>query len=507
MRRSIKIRSVHVAAILTAALAVISCAGEASAKTPKNVILMIADGAGFNAYRAGSMYEGKWDAAKGVGTQVYDGPGWVKYGCTTYPLTTSVTQTGTTDQDAKLVYQPGKAWGNSPLDGKKRFAGYGYVMSGATDSAAAGTALASGTKTYNNAINWTNTDRPLQGVTLPEIAKANGKAVGVVTTVPLSHATPACLGGAHNRDRDDYAGIANEMFGAPYLDVIMGAGHPEFDSNGKPKAAAKPAKDSAKPAGDSAKYVGGEATWKQLKAGTHPAGWKLIQTKQQFETLAKGEGFAGIKVLGVAQVADTLQQRRGKHQPTDKPFSQPMNENVPNLETMTRAALAVLDADPDGFLLTVEGGAVDWAAHANQPARVIEEQVDFNRAVQAVAAWVENRSNWDETLVIVTADHETGMLWGANSDSAAFDPVQDAGPGKMPGMKFHSTSHTNSLVPLHARGPGSEQFARLVDGKDEKAAAAWRFSGQYVDNTEVFAVIQAGLVGQPAAVAPAAAGQ
>ena len=77
------------------------------------------------------------------------------------------------------------------------------------------------------------------------------------------------------------------------------------------------------------------------------------------------------------------------------------NPNVPSLETMTRGALAYLSQDPNGFFVMIEGGAVDWAAHANNTARIIEEQVDFNRSVAAVVEWVEQNSSWDETLVIV----------------------------------------------------------------------------------------------------------
>ena len=93
----------------------------------------------------------------------------------------------------------------------------------------------------------------------------------------------------------------------------------------------------------------------------------------------------------------------------------PLNTTVPGLATMTEGALNVLDNDEQGFFLMVEGGAIDWAAHANQTGRTIEEEIDFNKAVDAVIYWVQRNSNWSETVLIVTGDHETGTLYGPGS--------------------------------------------------------------------------------------------
>ena len=122
---------------------------------------------------------------------------------------------------------------------------------------------------------------------------------------------------------------------------------------------------------------------------------------------------------------------------------------------------------------------------------MIEEQIDFLEAVEAVVAWVESHGGWDDTLLILTADHETGLLWGPKSDKVAFQPLVDHGPGKMPGMKYNSHGHSNSLVPLYARGAGSQRFADLVRGTDATAASVWSVSGRYVDNTDIFAVLNA----------------
>ena len=100
------------------------------------------------------------------------------------------------------------------------------------------------------------------------------------------------------------------------------------------------------------------------------------------------------------------------------PFVVPYTSSVPDLATMTRGALNVLDDDPDGLFLMVEGGAVDHAAHVGQSGRLIEEELAFDDAVDAVVAWVEARSSWSETLVIVTGDHETGYRWGPDRTRA-----------------------------------------------------------------------------------------
>ena len=127
---------------------------------------------------------------------------------------------------------------------------------------------------------------------------------------------------------------------------------------------------------------------------------------------------------------------------------------------------------------------------------MIEEQIDYLKAVEAVVAWVEKNSSWDDTLLILTADHETGLIWGPDSDKTAFEPIVDRGPGNVPGLKYNSSGHSNSLVPLLVRGAGSQQFAKLVVGTDKTAASRFGFSGQYVENTSVFHVMKAAVTGK-----------
>ena len=153
---------------------------------------------------------------------------------------------------------------------------------------------------------------------------------------------------------------------------------------------------------------------------------------------------------------------------------------------MTKAALNILDDNPNGLFLHVEGGAVDWANHDKQGGRMIEEQIDFNNAVQAVVDWIETNSSWEESLLILTADHECGLLWGPDSYNIAYDPIVDNGQGNMPGLMYNSGSHSNSLVPVYAKGVNSELFDTFADEYDP-------IRGYYIDNTEIFEVMNAAI--------------
>lgn len=403
---------------------------------PKQVILLISDGMGFLHMKAADWYE-----AGPEGKAVYQD----------FPV-----QMAMATFMAGGNYEPEKAWADPD-----------YIKENPTDSAAAVTAMATGVKTYKGAVNYSLEKEPLYLIT--EEAEERGKATGVVSSVPLSHATPAGFV-AHHASRNNYAEIAREMFCQSPVDVIMGCGHPWYNGDGKPLEKAS-----------TFKYVGGEETWAALKEGTLEVAdadgdgkadpWTFLEKRKDVQALAKTENTSK-RVLAIPEVAQTLQQKRSGD---DKavPYAVPLTQTVPTLEEMTRAALNVLDNDPDGFFLMVEGGAVDWASHENQLGRAIEEQIDFNRAVDAVVEWVEKNSSWEETLVIVTADHECGYL--ANSEGIAREPEPSA-QGILPAMTWQGNYHTNSLVPFYAKGPGSAIFATQAAGTDP-------MRGDYLDNT------------------------
>lgn len=420
-----------------------SCAWAAAAK---NVVLFIADGAGFNSFHCAAYYEhGE------LGRQAYDAFE-VKLACTTGAY-------------GSPAYDPAKAWSDFRSHRVK-----------ATDSAAAATALNTGVKTQNGRISVDAEGRVL--VTIAEIAAGLGKSTGAVTSVPFSHATPAAVF-AHNTGRSNTRKIAEEIVYRSGLTVVFGAGHPAYDDEGK--ALVREDWDTG--------YCSA-SVYEALAAGTTGRGWELVETREAMEALAAAETCELRRVFGLVRNSSTLQYRR------DGKRMGGLNEGVPTLETMALAALNVLSADEDGFFLMVEGGAIDWANHDKNLARMVEEFGDFNRTVAAVMRRLEQKGLLGETLVIVTADHETGQLWGENAgekSATPFDLPKNRGKGVLPAAKHFSSGHTNVLVPLYARGPGSEMFGGLVDGKDEKAAEAWGFSGEYVDNTEVFVVMKAAI--------------
>jgi len=466
----------------------------------KNVFMMITDGASFGAWDAADLY------TKGNTTaSPYFGSEYKKYLMTTYPLNMSSTPNG--NMTPQVSYDPTKAWDNTPIGGSHFFEGYKYLKQNATDSAAAGTALATGQKTYNNAINWSNepqtTGAPIVP-TIPELAKQCGLAVGTISSVQWSHATPATFSNAHNISRNNYMAIANNMLSGKVMDVIMGAGHPQFNDDGVRQIVNY---DDPAVTDSRARYVGGRNTWIQLNEGTHPEGWSLIQTKPDFEKLANGtspllSNPANLRLVGTAEVATTLQQSRSGFAPTDKVDEDPLNNNVPTLLTMTKGAVNALAAKSaattdKGFFLQIEGGAVDWAAHANQTARLIEEQRDFNAAVDFVISWIEANGGWDNNLLIITTDHGNSMPLGPDSNTVFMDRIEAGDVTGVPTVRWHSTNHTNELVALFARGAGAELFDKLVDGQDTYFGLYypdWQakgFDGRYLDNTDVFTVLKA----------------
>ena len=431
----------------------------------KNVILVIGDGMGYNAVKATGYYSGKKMAFE-------EFP--VKLSVATYPADAGDAEpvegviTGT-----KQGYDRGRAWNDT-----------GYLRKNCTESSAAATAMATGVKTYNKAIGIGMRSDTLRN--LVEIAKLLGKSAGVVSSVPFSHATPAGFV-THNKSRSDYKGIARDMLLRSRCDVIMGTGNPAFDDNGKAvRGRWKPAR-----------YVGDSSLWTQLIKGSgknirfkfegddytvqdcngdgFPDPWTLVQRLDEFRKMESGN--VPVRVLGCPEVYSSLQVTRDTlNGETRKsgPFITPFIPTVPTLSEMSLGALNILDNNPKGFFLMIEGGAIDWAEHENSKGRTIEEIMSMDDAVRAVVGWVNTYSSWEETIVIVTADHETGYLWGA----LPFTPIGDKGKGNLPLMKFNSPDHTNSLVPLYAKGAGSEWLIDSASGSDP-------VRGPYIQNTDI----------------------
>ena len=423
--------------------AALTAAPAAVTPAPKNVIVMIGDGMGFNQLDAGTLFR---DGTSSGQVNVTAG-GSISHVAGVLPpeLAGSDVQLSVRTTQYGASYDPSAAWSS-----------FGYVLDNPTDSAAAATAMATGTKTSNGAIGVDITGATLENLT--EYAVATGRKAGVVTTVPFSHATPAGFS-AHDVDRNHYKAIARDQLNSK-LSVVMGAGHPWYTDNHNKRSSAKYT------------YLY-KSDYKRLARGT--SGFTYLTSKKRFKALTTGS--APKRVFGLARVASTLQEKRKGA--TDVPGAK-LN-GVPSLAMMTAGALNVLDSDPDGLFLMVEGGAIDWANHASEKGRVLEETGDFLDAIGAVNSWVETHSSWAETLLIVTADHESGYLTGAGSNPDWTAITGTA--GAVPAMSYHSSGHTRQLVPLFARGAGASLFTAEVVGDDP-------VRGAYVDNTSIAAVVE-----------------
>jgi len=236
-----------------------------------------------------------------------------------------------------------------------------------TDSAAAGTAIATGFKTYNGMISTVKVgDKLVNVTTLLELAKYSGKATGLVTTTRITHATPAVFA-SHVEDRDMEKEIAKQLI-KEKVNVLFGGGKKKFDSD-------------------------------TLKLA-EKMGYKVVYTKKDLESVD------GNYVLGLFS-------------DSHMPYVLDRDEDTVGLLDMTKKAIKLLEKDPDGFFLMVEGGRIDHACHANDVASVVAETKEFDDVVGYCLDYA--RKNKD-TLVIVLADHETGGL-GVGIDYG--DPIDE----------------------------------------------------------------------------------
>ncbi len=354
---------------------------------------------------------------------------------------------------------------------------YDYLIwNSTTDSAAAATAMASGVRSYNSAINYTLDGAPAPFIT--QQVKALGKGAGVVTTKPFTDATPAAFG-TQNDFRDNEPAISDALIRNGLLDVIITPGHPEFGSGGVPRTPSFGTISQTNLSG--------------LRDGS--LGWTLVDSAAGLEAIGKGTQAAPNKLFGLVPVASALNSRdtTGQTNAYDPRIHVEGNlpEGVvpfvmPDLDTLSMAAIRSLAQNPNGFFLMIEGASVDSAAHANNLPQLIEEMLAFNRAVGSVVDWIETHSSWSETLLIVTSDHGNGLFLGPQSDAVAFQDPLAGEPGTLPEGIFWTTNHTNELLPLWARGPGSELLASFVEGFDPRR-------GEYMHLVDINAVMSASL--------------
>ena len=471
----------------------------ARASKIQNVIVVINDGAGPTVYDATRLYLNA--------PLVTDGQPFRRTFASTFPLrpdSPTNNTPGTDDQDPATVYDSAKFWDTTPVAGPSTvtgysaypaaFAGYEFSRFAHPDSGNTASALSNGHKTYNNAINVDGSGDPqVTIVDLLMAARKAGKRTGVVTTVEFSDATPAALGGAHNIARANHFAIADELFGNGMLDVIGGAGSPDYDDNGVLRTT--PVYN----------WVS-EPTWTDLVAGTNVSGhnaynFNLVRERSDIQALANGSTLPPEKLAMIVKSYTSLQFNRAGDttNPADphtkEPFTDPLRTDVPTHAELTVAALNALGRQisprgkPRGFYLMTAAGAVDRAEHANNTGRMIEEEIASNDTVQAIIDWVnraDTDATWDNTLLIVTADHDH-LLYGPDGATVPFQKLKNNGPGKTPGNKWFGPNHGVGLVPLYAYGAGSRDLTALATHFDTYIdAQGRRFGhGNYIDQTEV----------------------
>ena len=326
-----------------------------------------------------------------------------------------------------------------------------------TDSAAGATAFAAGVRTYNGAIGVGPDGKPVE--TVLEVARDRGWATGLVATSSVTHATPAAFA-AHVVSRAMQFDIARDLY-ASGVDVLLGGGWRWFHKDVRP---------------DTLDFL-----------GRMDEGYALVTNAVELEKLDLDKTR---RLVGL--FAESHLPEAGKR--------------WPSLPDMTRAALQSLHQDDDGFFLMVEGSQPDWRGHDNAPLDlVVAEVLDFDRAI-AVALDYQVRN--PETLVLVTADHETGGLaLGVARDStilaeAARSAVSTIGTlnrsrtliaeAEVEGLEstlewlrgtvaelrdaageradsthlrsnYTTLGHTPQMVPLFAMGPGADRFGGIID--------------------------------------------
>jgi alkaline phosphatase len=359
--------------------------------------------AGLQAQEATTQPMTETEKAKNIILIIGDGMGLAQVAASAYALN------GQGDDAAGLVWEYWPA--------------IGYQMTHSTDSlvpdsAATATAMAAGVKTYNGAIGL-GPDRE-RVETILEQAHARGMATGLVTSVPLDHATPASFH-AHEVSRNNYNEIVDDYLTEPIVDVILG-GSIRADS---------PSREIMEARATSGGYQ-----------------WMDIDDVDALNDVEPGDRLFGNFESNDNGRLDYLLERASEDSPE------------PHLTDLTRAAVTALSANSNGFFLMLEGGAIDWASHGNELDNAVDETIELHRTVSALLEQLDELGALDETLLVLTADHECGGLTLPGPYGSTLNA------GENPEAHWSTTNHTVVPVLVWARGPGSASFARRMDNTD-----------------------------------------
>jgi alkaline phosphatase len=291
---------------------------------------------------------------------------------------------------------------------QKTFSADNYI----TDSGAAGTALATGSKTKNGAIGMDSQGNRLKSIL--EIAEEHGLATGLISTSSITHATPASFI-AHQSSRGSYEDIAMDFLKTD-IDVFIGGGIDHFA--------------------------------------------KRRDKLNLFDSL-KFRGYEVDTSLNMVLKSTSL-KLAGLTAPIHNPYR--LKGRGDMLPLSSGKAIEILSKNKKGFFLMVEGSQIDWAAHANVADTVVDETLDFDKAVGVALDFAKNDGH---TLVIITADHETGGVTITGGDRATHTVK----------LSFSTKDHTAVLIPVYAYGPGADKFMGIYDNTDifKKILSAFGF--------------------------------
>lgn len=401
----------------------------------KHIFLVVFDGMDWHTTWAAALVKsGKvaYTAGRGTGLhfQDYTASGTTQFGS----MCTSPHNEGTdVDVNKQTVLKPnGKMFGgfNAQAGGATAWdpnVDLSYLISKSekselkhayTDSSSSAVSMTAGIKTYNNAVNVDAEGRPV--ATIAHQLQSEGWSVGAVSSVPISHATPASAY-AVNVDRDDYQDLTRDMIGLksishpdtplPGMDVVIGGGYGHVVKQSK---------------GQGDNFVPGNLylTEADLLAAdvrrggryvtaVREAGVKGAESLAQAARQARAEkqrllGFYGVGTYNghlPFQTADGDFQPAPGRSGKSETYTEADRVENPTLAEMTTAAIEVLSANPKGFWLMVEPGDVDWANHDDNVDNSVGAVLSGDAAVKTITDWVDQHSNWNESLLIVTADH------------------------------------------------------------------------------------------------------
>ncbi|MHB8771546.1 MAG: alkaline phosphatase [Syntrophales bacterium] len=522
-------RTLTAAVVIIMAISFAGCSGSsgdpavASDAAAKHVILIVGDGMQFEHERAYNNYvTGSYDTGLEMGNFPYKGQAstWDVTTYNRYAYTAgaaTITDSGfdprvTASFTAALGYDPAKggklpyaqdamAAVNSPAAMsyygaklKLRATDGGAVP--ATDSASAATALATGFKTDDGNIAWRPGD-PDNGslVTIAEMYRNQKKAaMGVISTVPFSHATPAAFV-SHNISRNNYQAITKEIITQVRPEVVIGGGHPAYN-------------DKAGISGPAAYQYIGAPEYANLQSSTE---YVLAERTSGVDggstLLAKAdEAISGKKKLfGLfGGVGGSFEYHNVSNDGTTS-ITRGSIEN-PTLAQASTAALKVLSHNKNGFFLMIEQGDIDWANHADDYQGLIGGMWDLDQAVRAVEAFIDQPGDgvdWSNTLVIITSDHGNSFMRIDTAKKLAKgklpqqNPTSDGGApsGYAPNVSYYYpgteitygfdgkglNSHTNEPVTVYARGAGTQKLAALE--------GTWYPGTKLLDNTQLYSAM------------------